>query len=472
MKSFMNEDFLLTNEVSKELYHGIAKKLPIIDYHCHIEAKDIYNDVEFENITQMWLYGDHYKWRFMRACGIEEMYITGNASDYEKFKKWAQALEIAIGNPLYHWSHLELKRYFGIEEHLSIENVDDVWETCNTKIKEEKMSARAIMKQSNVTLICTTDDPLDTLEWHKKIAEDSTITTQVLPAWRADGVIEVTKDEYLEYIEKLATISKVTIDSYKTLLDALCERMDFFVSCGCSICDHGLDYIMYNPCSENEIQQIFSKRLLGNTLTEDEVLKYKTRIMLDLVKEYNKRNWVMQLHFNVRRNNNEKQWKEIGVNTGFDCIDNHAPISDMSLFLNELCVHDNLPRTILYSLNPTANAAIDSLIGCFNDATCKVGKVQHGSAWWFNDHYEGMKSQMVSLASIGSLANFIGMLTDSRSFLSYTRHEYFRRILCELVGNWIYSGEFANDKRIIERIIKGISYNNAIEYFNFDLEKE
>ncbi len=468
MKTFMNEDFLLSSKTAQKLYHEYAECMPILDYHCHLNPQEIYEDRKFENITQVWLGADHYKWRQMRSNGVEEKYITGDATDREKFQKWAETLEMAIGNPLYHWSHLELKKYFGYDGYLNGDTAEEVWNLCNVKLQEDGMSARNLIKQSNVTLVCTTDDPVDSLEWHKKIAEDDSFDVQVLPAWRPDKAMNLEKLDYLEYLATLSEVSHVKIENFVTLIEALKVRMDFFAKNGCSVSDHGLEYVMYKPASKEEIEGIFAKRLDGKTLSYEETLKFKTAYMVALGKEYHKRNWVMQLHYGVKRDNNQKIYKEIGPDTGVDCIYNFAPSSEMADYLNALVVSDELPKTIIYSLNPVDNAAIGTIIGCFQGPEA-VGKIQQGSAWWFNDHKTGMTDQMISLANLGLLGNFIGMLTDSRSFLSYTRHEYFRRILCELIGGWVENGEYPADYKTLEKIIKGISYNNAVRYFGFDL---
>lgn len=468
MKKFMDENFLLSTETAQKLYHEYAETMPILDYHCHLNPQEIYEDRKFENITQVWLGGDHYKWRQMRSNGVEEKYITGDATDREKFQKWAETLEMAIGNPLYHWSHLELKKYFGYDGYLNGETAEEVWNLCNAKLAEDGMSARNLIKQSNVTLVCTTDDPIDSLEWHKKIAEDDTFDVQVLPAWRPDKAMNIEKPEYLDYIAKLSEVSGVKVESFQTLIDALKVRMDFFEANGCVMSDHGLEYVMYVPATEEELERIFAKRLAGEMVTREEELQFKTAYMVALGREYHKKNWVMQLHYGVKRDNNQKIFGELGPDAGIDCINNFAPSSQMADYLNALAKDDKLPKTILYSLNPIDNAAIGTIIGCFQDST-NVGKIQQGSAWWFNDHKTGMTDQMISLANLGLLGNFIGMLTDSRSFLSYTRHEYFRRILCELVGGWVENGEYSADYKTLEKIIKGISYNNAVRYFGFDL---
>ena len=468
MKAFMDKDFLLETDTAKKLYHDFAETTPILDYHCHINPREIAEDRQFDNITQVWLGGDHYKWRFMRSCGVEEKYITGDASDYEKFCKWAECLGKAIGNPLFHWSHLELRKYFGYTGVLSKKTADEVWNLCNAKLKEASMSVRNLIKQSNVTLICTTDDPIDSLEWHKAIAEDDSFDVQVLPAWRPDKAMNIEKPDFAVYVAKLAAAAGTTITTFAQLKAALTNRMEFFASMGCNVSDHGLEYVMYAPASEEEVASIFAKRLSGEVLTKDEETKYKTAFMVFMGRECHRLNWTMQLHYGCKRDNNKLMYDKLGPDTGYDCINNYAPSAQMADFLNALNVTDQLPRTILYSLNPNDNQAIGTILGCFQDSTA-VAKIQQGSAWWFNDHKTGMIDQMISLANLGNLSGFVGMLTDSRSFLSYTRHEYFRRILCNLIGNWVENGEFPEDYDILEEIVKGISYYNAVRYFGFHL---
>ncbi len=466
MKKFMDKDFLLTTETAKKLYHECAAALPIVDYHCHISPQEIYEDKRFDNITQVWLGADHYKWRQMRSNGIEEKYITGDATDREKFQKWAETLEVAIGNPLYHWSHLELQRFFGYEGYLCGETAEEVWNLCNEKL-QGGMSAREMIKMSNVTLVCTTDDPADTLEWHRLISADETFDVQVFPAWRPEKAMNVAKSDYLDYVKKLSAVSGVEITNFVTLMEALRVRLDFFAENGCTISDHSLDYVMYVPAAEEEIEKIYAKRLSGEMLNSIEKKQFETAFMIAMGREYHKRNWVMQLHFGVKRDNNQSIYHNLGADAGIDCISNYTPGSEMADFLNALAVTGQLPKTILYSLNPADNASIGTIMGCFQDSTT-IGKIQQGSAWWFNDHKTGMIDQMISLANLGLLGNFIGMLTDSRSFLSYTRHEYFRRIVCELIGGWVEAGEYPADYKALEKIIKGISYHNAVRYFEFN----
>ena len=469
MKQFMDKDFLLSTEMSQTLYHQFAENMPILDYHCHINPQEIYEDRKFENITQVWLGGDHYKWRQMRSNGVDEKYITGDGSDREKFQAWAETMPKLIGNPLYHWSHLELRRYFGYEGYLNGDTAEEVWNLCNAKLQEDSMTVRNIIKQSGVTLICTTDDPVDSLVWHKKIAEDPTFDVQVLPAWRPDKAMNVEKPTYGEYIAQLSKVSGVEVKDFASLKEALKNRMAFFASMGCCVSDHALEYVMYAPATDAEVDAILQKGLRGEAISKEEELKYKTAYMLFVAREYVKMGWVMQIHYGCKRDNNAYMFEQLGPDTGYDCINNYAPSAQMADFLNALSATNDIPKTILYSLNPNDNASIGSIIGCFQGDI--PGKIQQGSAWWFNDHKIGMTEQMASLANLGCLGNFVGMLTDSRSFLSYTRHEYFRRILCELIGGWVENGEYPADMKALETIIKGICYNNAVKYFGFKLDE-
>ena len=468
MKKFMDENFLLSTETAQALFHEYAEKMPILDYHCHIDPEEIAKDRKFENITQVWLGGDHYKWRQMRSNGIEEKYITGNASDREKFQKWAETLEKAIGNPLYHWSHLELKRYFGYSGVLNGETAEEVWNLCNAKLQQDDMSVRNIIRKSGVTLLCTTDDPTDSLKWHQMIAQDQEFDVQVLPAWRPDKAMNLEKSDYTEYLERLEEAAQVNIQSFSDLKTALIKRMKFFDGMGCKVSDHGLEYVMYLPATEEEVDAIFRKRLTGEPITREEEIKFKTAFMIFAGREYHRLGWAMQLHYGCKRDNNKLRYQQLGPDTGYDCINNYTPSSQMVDFLNALEETDELPKTILYSLNPNDNAAIGTAIGCFQDSGA-IGKIQQGAAWWFNDHKVGMTEQMTTLANLGLLGNFIGMLTDSRSFLSYTRHEYFRRILCELIGGWVENGEYPDDRKRLGKMVEDISYCNAVRYFGFDL---
>ena len=469
MKQFMDKDFLLSTDMAKTLYHQYAETMPVLDYHCHINPQEIYEDRKFDNITQVWLGGDHYKWRQMRTNGVDEKYVTGDGSDREKFQAWAETMPKLIGNPLYHWSHLELRRYFGYDGYLNGDTAEEVWNLCNAKLQEDSMTVRGLIKQSGVTLICTTDDPVDTLEWHQKIAADDTFDVQVLPAWRPDKAMNVEKPTFAPYIAQLSQVSGIAVTDLASLKDALKNRMEYFAANGCSVSDHALEYVMYAPASDEEVDAILKRGLKGEAISKEDELKYKTAFMLFVARQYAKMNWVMQIHYGCKRDNNAYMFEQIGPDTGFDCINNYAPSAQMADFLNELGATNDIPKTILYSLNPNDNASIASIIGCFQGDV--PGKIQQGSAWWFNDHKLGMIEQMSELANLGCLGNFVGMLTDSRSFLSYTRHEYFRRILCELFGSWVENGEYPADMKALESMVRGISYNNAVKYFGFKLDE-
>lgn len=469
MKQFMDKDFLLSTDMAKKLYHDYAEVMPILDYHCHINPQEIYEDRKFDNITQVWLGGDHYKWRQMRSNGVAEKYVTGDGSDREKFQAWAETMPKLIGNPLYHWSHLELRRYFGYEGYLNGDTAEEVWNLCNAKLQEDSMTVRNLIKQSGVTLICTTDDPVDSLEWHQKIAADPTFDVQVLPAWRPDKAMNVEKPTFAPYIEQLSKVSGTPVSDLASLKEAIKNRMAYFAANGCSVSDHALEYVMYCPASDEEVDAILKRGLKGEAISKEDELKYKTAFMLFVAKEYAKMGWVMQIHYGCKRDNNAYMFEQLGADTGYDCINNYAPSAQMADFLNALSATNEIPKTILYSLNPNDNASIASIIGCFQGDI--PGKIQQGSAWWFNDHKLGMIEQMSELANLGCLGNFNGMLTDSRSFLSYTRHEYFRRILCEMIGGWVENGEYPADMKALEEIIRGICYNNAVKYFGFKLDE-
>ena len=468
MKPFMDRDFILSTETAKKLFHEYAEPMPIVDYHCHLDPMEIADDRKFENITQVWLGGDHYKWRQMRSNGVLEEEITGSAPDRIKFQRWAETLELAIGNPLYHWSHLELQRYFGYDGCLNRDTAQEVWELCNGKLQEDSMSVRNIMRRSGVKLVCTTDDPADGLEAHDRIARDSSFEIQVLPAWRPDRAMKISQPGYPDYIRKLSEVSGVAIDSFRKLKEALRVRMDYFQERGCRVSDHGINYVVYEPATEAELEEIFAGRLAGRQLSGEEERKFQCAFLLFAGQEYSRRGWVMQLHYGCKRDNNTRMYRLLGPDTGFDCVNHEPSAGELTAFLDCLDSAGELPKTILYSLNPNDDAVIGSIIGCFQDGSVP-GKMQQGAPWWFNDHQAGMRAQMTSLANLGLLGNFIGMLTDSRSFLSYTRHEYFRRILCDLIGGWVENGEYPADWRTLEKIIRGISYNNAVRYFGFNV---
>jgi len=467
MKEFMNECFMLNNETGKVLYNKYAKDMPIFDYHCHLPIEDIYNDKKFSDITDCWLVdkdkkGDHYKWRAMRGCGIDEEYITGDKSNYEKFKAWASTVPYLIGNPLYHWVHMELKTFFNINKTLSLDTCDEIWNEANKKL--ETLTARKMIEMSNVKIICTTDDPVDSLIYHIKLKEDKSFNVTVLPAYRPDKAMNIEKADFKEYIDKLGNVSNIEIKSIDDLEDALKKRAEFFKSVGCLISDHGLDSIYYKKSSKEEVNNIFVKSLNKIELTQDDIEKYKTYMLLYFGRLYHKLGFVQQYHMNAIRNNSLRMFNKLGPDTGFDGI-NDTPISyALSHIMSDLDYSDELPKTILYSLNPSDNETLISIGTSFNRDY--VSKIQFGSAWWFNDQKKGMEEQLKVLSSIGVISKFVGMLTDSRSFLSYTRHDYFRRILCNYLGELIEDGEYPNDIEFVGNVIKDISYNNAIEYFN------
>ena len=470
MKKFMDKDFLLQTDAARVLYHDYSENMPILDYHCHISPREIAEDRHFDTITQVWLGGDHYKWRMMRAFGVDEKYMTGDASDEEKFLKFAECLEKAVGNPIYHWAHLELRKYFGYDGILNSRTAKEVYDHCNKVLQAPDMSVRKLIKMSNVTLICTTDDPVDTLEWHDKIKADTSFDVKVLPAWRPDKAKNILKPEFASYIKTLSEVSGVKIDSFATLKDALRARLDYFAEKGCNVTDHALEYVMYRPASDDEIETIFKKAINGETVSYEESLKYETAFMLFEGEEIADRGWVMQLHFGCKRDNNTPMYEKLGPDTGYDTIGAYYPMGEMADFLDALNKKGKLPKSILYSLNPSDNKIINTTINAFNEAPT-VAKIQQGSAWWFNDTKLGMEQQLESVAESGNLSGFVGMLTDSRSFTSYTRHEYFRRILCNYLGSLVENGEFPEEELpVLGEIVKDISYNNAVRYFKFPLE--
>ena len=466
MADFMDKDFILGSDTAKVLFHNYADKMPIMDYHCHLSPKEIWEDRRFKNITEVWLGGDHYKWRLMRANGVDERYITGDASDKEKFFKYAETLEKCIGNPVFTWSHLELQRYFGYNGVLSSKTAEEVWNLCNGILARPEFSARGLMKMSNVRLVCTTDDPVDSLEYHEKLAADTSFDIRVLPAWRPDKAVNIEKPEFKEYIDRLGAAAGQEIMCINCVKKALKKRMEFFAAHGCKLADHGIEYAPYVPVTLEEANEIFKKAYAGEAVTAAEVAQYKTYILGFFGEEYAKMGWTMQLHYGCKRNNSARMYKVLGPDTGYDCILNGAPGPQLADFLNMLDEKGSLPKTIIYSLDPNDNAVIETIMGCFQDSTA-VGKLQHGSAWWFNDHRDGMEAQMRSLANEGVLGNFIGMLTDSRSFLSYPRHEYFRRIMCNLIAGYVDRGEYPWDEELLGKMVQDISCNNAERYFEF-----
>ena len=463
--SFIHDDFILSSETAKVLYHKYAENMPIIDYHCHINPKEIYENRKFENITQIWLGGDHYKWRLIRSNGVCENEITGDADDKTKFMHFAKMLPKAIGNPMYHWCHLELKRYFGYDGILNENTAEEVWNLCNAKLQEDSMSVCSIIEKSGVKMIGTTDDPIDDLIWHKKIRDENKCTAKVLPSFRPDKAVNIDKAGFTDYIAKLAAAANIEINTAEDVKKALTLRLEYFCELGCAASDHGLDYVYYNEATDEEVEAIFKKAMNGETVTRDEAEKYKTAIMLHVGREYAKRNVVMQLHYGAQRNTNTSKFNKLGPDTGFDCISTYNCGEAITAFLNALEIDGLLPKTLLYSLNPGDNQLLDTIIGCFQ-GTEAAGKIQHGSAWWFSDTKSGMEAQLESLANLSILGNFVGMLTDSRSFLSYTRHEYFRRILCNLFGKWVENGEYPADEAQLGQMVVDICYNNAKRYFS------
>lgn len=466
MKRFLDNDFLLQNDTAVLLYHNYAKEMPIIDYHCHLSPQEIYENKSFENLTEAWLAGDHYKWRIMRASGAIESLVTGGdgVSDYERFAAYAAALPQAIGNPLYHWSHLELQRYFDVHEIINEDNAPIIWEKVNAKLQTGKFRTRDLIALSNVKVICTTDDPIDSLDYHKKIQELEGFDVQVLPSFRPDKALEINKAGFVEWIAKLEEVVGRKLTSYSELLEALGERIAYFNEVGCKVSDHGMDYVPYSEVTEEQAAAIYERKLRGEDVSLTEEKQYKTYTFLYMARLYAKHGWIMQLHMNPTRNNNTRMFAKLGPDHGYDAI-NDAPVAGpLKGLLDALEQEDLLPKTIVYSLNANDNDILAALIGCYQGGGV-AGKMQLGSAWWFNDTKKGMITQLESLANFGLLGQFVGMLTDSRSFLSFTRHEYFRRILCNLIGTWVEQGELPNDDEHLGQLVQNICYYNAKRYF-------
>ena len=464
---FINDDFMLTNDFARELYHESAEKMPIIDYHCHLVPKMIADNYQFRDLTEVWLGGDHYKWRAMRGNGVPEEFITGGRDSYEKFEKWAETVPYTMRNPLYHWTHLELARIFDVHELLSPKTAKAIYDECTAKLQTEEYRGQALMRRFDVKVVCTTDDPADTLEYHKQIL-DNPFGTKVLPTWRPDKAMVVEKPEqYKEYIAKLAAVSGVEINSYQDLLDALQKRHDFFHEMGCRISDHGLENFYAEDFELEEIDKIFRNTLQGIKPTQEEVLKFRSAILLDFARMDHAKGWAQQFHIGAIRDNNTRMFNILGPDTGYDAIHDVTCAAAGHKFLNKLAMEDKLTKTILYNLNPKDNEVLATMAYTFNDGTCP-GKIQLGSGWWFLDQEDGMKKQMNALSSLGLLSRFVGMLTDSRSFLSYPRHEYFRRILCNVLGEDIAAGKLPkSEMEFIHQMVKDISYNNAENYFKF-----
>lgn len=464
---WMNEDFLLTNPMAKTLFHDYAKEMPIIDYHNHLSPKDIYEDKHETDIAALWLggngYGDHYKWRIMRAYGVSEEYITGKASNEEKFEKWAEVLPQAIGNPLVHWTQLELKRYFGIDDFLCKDNWKEIYDACNAKLQDSSYSTRNLLRRMNVKTLCTTDDPVDDLHYHKQLKEEG-FEIHVLPAFRPDKALNIHLKEYTEYIQKLSQVSGIEIKDYASLMQALENRIAYFDAVGSRVSDHALDGDIYEPATEDEINVIMDKAFRKEPLTHNQIRKYKGAVLKGLAKIYTQYHWAMQLHIGALRNNSTRYYEKLGADTGFDCMGDWTYMDQLSALMNAMDYANALPKTILYCLNPRDNAMLVSLAGCFMEEGTK-GKVQFGSAWWFDDSIDGMEAQLKTLSNMGLLSVFVGMLTDSRSFLSFPRHEYFRRVLCNYLGSLVESGQYPAKEEFLGEMVQNIAYNNAVNYF-------
>jgi glucuronate isomerase len=466
MKKFLDQNFLLQTETAKKLYHDFAEEMPIIDYHCHLPVEQIANDINFENLTQIWLYGDHYKWRAMRANGVDESYSTGDKSDYEKFEKWAQTVPYTLRNPLYHWTHLELQRYFDVHALLNAESAKSIYDECTKKLQTKEFSVRNLLRKMNVKVVCTTDDPTDTLEYHQKIKEDG-FEIKILPAFRPDKAMNVDDvGEFNAYVKKIEAVSGISVTSFQTYLDALKKRHDFFATMGCSVSDHGLEYIFAEDYTDEEINTIFNKIRNGRELLLAENLKFKSAMLYIFAIWDHEKGWVQQYHLGALRNNNARMLELSGPDTGWDSIGDFSQAKSMAKFLGKLDSTNQLTKTILYNVNPSDNELIATMAGNFNDGTIP-GKIQFGAAWWFLDQKDGMTKQINALSNMGLLSRLVGMLTDSRSFLSYPRHEYFRRIVCNLFGEEIENGELPNDIEWTGKIIKDICYNNARNYFGW-----
>lgn len=468
--SLLTKDFLLQTETSRRLYHDKAKSMPIIDYHCHLPPKDIAENRCFDNLTKIWLDGDHYKWRAMRALGVDEEFITGEAPDEEKFKKWAQSVPSTVRNPLYHWTHMELKTYFGIDKLLNSDTADEIYKQATEQLQTEEFSTQNLLRRMNVEVVCTTDDPVDSLEYHRQIQNDD-FEIKVLPAFRPDKAFAFEHPEsYIRYLSKLEEAADISINNLSDLMAALENRMDFFDRHGCKLSDHGLEKLYYQPVSDSELEKLFTEVRRGKTLSGSQIHGLKYFVLRELGKMYSQREWVQQFHLGALRNANTRMMKQLGPDTGFDSIGDFSQARNLAKFLDELDKTDQLAKTILYNLNPADNAIFATMAGNFNDGSIR-GKMQHGSGWWYLDQKDGMEEQMNTLSNMGLLSCFVGMLTDSRSFLSYPRHDYFRRILCNLFGNDVENGELPNDTELLKGIVGDICYHNAKEYFNFHIEQ-
>lgn len=467
MKNFLCEDFLLSNDTARELYHDYAKAMPIYDYHCHLNPKEVAENRQFANLGQIWLEGDHYKWRGMRSAGVPESLITGKeTSDYQKYQAWAQTVPKTLGNPLYHWTHLELRRPFGVTGKLfGPETAEDIWHHCNELLVTPEFSARGIMKQMNVVMAGTTDDPIHSLEAHKAIADDQSFDIEVAPSWRPDRAFKIELDGFSAYMAQLGAVADVEITRFADLLTALERRLEHFSAHGCRAADHGIEVVRFAAVpAESTLDAILARRLAGETLTELEIDQFTTAVQVWLGQQYAKRGWVMQLHVGAQRNNNTRMFRLLGADCGFDSIGDRSYALQLACLMDAMETTNELPKTILYCLNPRDNEMLATMMGNFQGGSI-AGKIQFGSGWWFNDQKDGMERQMQQLSQLGLLSQFVGMLTDSRSFLSYTRHEYFRRILCNMIGQWAENGEVPRDMRMLGKMVEDICYHNAKAYF-------
>ncbi len=462
-KEFMGADFLLDSEPAKAMFEA-AKDMPVFDWHCHLPPAEIYENREPQDIAQLWLGADHYKWRAMRSCGVEEKYITGDADGYEKFRAFAECMPSLIGNPMYHWCHLELRRYFGIYDILSGKTADSVWKKANEAVRAGGFKPRELIEKSNVTCLCTTDDPADSLEYHALLKNEKDFSCKVLPAFRPDKALGIDLPGFGAWISAMEKTAGGKIGSFTALCEALNERIEFFASLGCRASDHAFSYVPYENASGQELEQIFSLALSGGSLSREQIDKYKTALLRFLASRYAEKGWVMELHIGPIRNNNSKMFRAIGPDTGYDSIDDNQIAVKLSRFLDSLASEDRLPRTVLFALNPKDNYVLASMLGNFQTSEAE-SKIQFGSAWWFNDNIDGMREQMKALGNLGALGKFVGMVTDSRSFLSYPRHEYFRRIMCNLLGEFVENGLYPDDRETLCKIARDISYNNAVKYF-------
>lgn len=464
---FINDNFCLNNAAAIRLYHDYAKDMPIIDYHCHLIPEQIENDTKWENLTQVWLYGDHYKWRAMRSNGVSEEFCTGNRTDRERFDKWAATVPATLKNPLYHWTHLELKRYFNCDTLLSEKTADEIWERGVERMKDDDFSARGLMKMSKVRLVCTTDDPIDSLSSHMAIKNDDTLDISVLPTWRPDkGMAVEEAATFNGWVDSLATAADIEIKDFNSYIDAIKKRHDFFHAAGCRLSDHGINTAYAEDYTDSEIEAIFNKIRSGTELEEIEQLKFKSVMLYYFGVLDSEKNWTQQFHFGAQRSNNTRLFKLLGPDTGFDSIGDEPIAKPLAKLLDRLDSENSLAKTILYNLNPRDNELLATMLGNFQDGSI-AGKMQFGSGWWFLDQMDGMTRQIESLSQLGLLSRFVGMLTDSRSFLSYTRHEYFRRILCNILGNDIEAGYIPADYELVGKMVQDISYNNARDYFGF-----